>query len=122
MADTSGPAGQVGGQFGVTRGDHRPAVDKNLGTNLFGHHFTIQSNRAAPRGLNAILQVQIGGVFSGVTQPPPPQDCTLFDDIVEPGLTDLGRSQIEAVAVVGQGTQEGESTGDIIVGDNERLV
>ena len=57
-----------------------------------------------------------------VAQPAPPQDRSLFDDVVEPGLADLGAAQVVAAGVIGQGAEEGEGAGDVVVGDDQRYV
>ena len=49
VADAGGAAGEVGGQFGVAGSDHRPAVDKDLGADLFGDDLAVQGDRAALR-------------------------------------------------------------------------
>ncbi len=52
---------------------------------------------------------------------PPPEDGPLRDDVVEPGLTDLARTEVAAVGVVRQRAQERERAGDVIIGDDQRL-
>ena len=66
-----------------------------------------------------LLQAQVGGVLGGVAHAAPPEDRALLDDVVEPGLADLRGRQVAAVAVVGQGAQEGEGAGDVVVGDDQ---
>ena len=49
VADAAGAAGQVGGQLGVAGRDHGPAVDEDLGADLFGHDLAVEGDRAAAR-------------------------------------------------------------------------
>ena len=114
-----GAAGEVGGQLGVAGGDHGPAVDKDLGADLFGHHLAVQGDRAAARGRDALLETQVGGVLGGVAHAAPPEDRALLDDVVEPGLADLRGREVAAVAVVRERAQEGKGAGDVVVGDDQ---
>ena len=47
VAHAGGAAGQVGGQRRVARGHHGPAVNEDLGTDLFGHDFAVGGDRPA---------------------------------------------------------------------------
>jgi hypothetical protein len=119
VADAGGAACQVGRPLGVARADHGPAVDEDLGADLLGHLRAVELEGAAARRRDAVLQAQVGGMLGGVAQAAPPEDGAALDDVVEPGLADLGGGERRAVAVVGQGAQEGEGAGDVVVGDDQ---
>ena len=57
-----------------------------------------------------------------VSHSSPPQDCAFLNDVVQPALSDLRRSDVTTVAIVGQGAQKGECSGDVVVGDDQRYI
>ena len=89
VADAGGPAGEVGGQLRIAGGDHRPAVDEDLGADLLGDDLAVEGDRAAVRRGDAVLQAQVGGVLGRVAEAAPPEDRAPLDHVVEPGLADL---------------------------------
>jgi len=120
VAHAAGPAGQVRGEAGTSRGDHRPPVDEDLRTDLLGDDLPVQLHRPACRRLDAGGEPQVGGVFGGHAHATPPEDGLALDQVVEPGVADLGGRQVEGRAVVGERSQEGEGAADVVVGDHER--
>ena len=54
--------------------------------------------------------------------PPHHRIVRCFDEVVEPGLPDLRRRQIAAVAVIRQRTQKGKRARNIVVGDDQRHI
>ena len=53
-----------------------------------------------------------------ITDAAEPDNGAAVDDVVEPGLPDLLRTQVRVVVVVGQGAQKGERPGKVVVGDS----
>ena len=45
----------------------------------------------------------------------------MLDDVVEPGAADLGRREVGPGTVLLQGSEEDEGSGDVVVGDDQRL-
>ena len=68
----------------------------------------------------AALQVEPGGVLGRVAGAAPPQDGAILDDVVEPGLADLARRDVGLGAMLLERANEGEGSGDVVVGDDER--
>ena len=99
--------------------DHGPAVDKDLGADLLGNDLAVQGGRAAAGRGDALLEAEERGVFGRVAHAAPPKDGAFLDDVVEPALPDLRGCDGAAVAVVGQGAQEGEGARDVVVGDDK---
>ena len=75
-----------------------------------------------PRSGDPMLEVQPGGVFGRIAVAAPPQDRALLDDVVEPGLADLLGREVCRGAVVLERAHESEGAGDVVVGDDQRLV
>ena len=94
VTDAAGAAGEIGGELRVAGRYHGPAVDKDLGADLFGNHLAVQLDGTTLRCRIALFQAHIGGVFGGVAHAAPPEDGAPFDEVVEPGLPDLGSGQI----------------------------
>lgn len=120
VADRGGAAGEVGGARRVAGRDHRPAVDEDLRADLLGDDRAVECDRTAGGGGRAGLQAQIGGVLGRVAEAAPPEDRAPLDDVVQPALADLRGSEIRGVATIGEGTEEGEGAGDVVVGDDQR--
>ena len=57
-------------------------------------------------------------MFSGVAHASPPENRLSVDDVVQPGVTNLSWSNVLRVTIVLQSSDEGKSSGDIIVRDN----
>ncbi len=91
VADTRGATGQICGQLGVARRDHRPTVDEDLGADLLGHYRAVQRRRAALGRRCAVFQAQERRMLGGIAHAAPPQDRALLDQVVQPGLADLRR-------------------------------
>ena len=79
----------ISGTFTFLRAlpDYDNSLD--LTPDLFGNHFPIQGQGARLRRWNALFESQKCGVLCGVSQSAPPQDGSIFDDGIEPGLADL---------------------------------
>ncbi len=120
VADAGRAPRQVGGQVGVAGCNHGPTIDEDLRADLLGNDLAVQRRRPAVRRGDARFEAQVGGVFSGASQAAPPQDGLVLDQVIEPGLADLRGGDLAREAVVGQCADEGESTGDVIIGDDQR--
>src|ERR1700738_5725658 len=121
MADAARLLCQVGGLLGISRTDHRPSIDEDLGANLLGYGLAVQFDRTAQRRGYAGLQAQIGGMFGGVSDPAPPQDRAVLHDVIEPGVADLLGSQMPWKAVIGQRPRERKGAGNDVVGHDEMM-
>jgi hypothetical protein len=120
VADARRAPGKVGGQLRIAGRDHRPAVDEDLRADLLREHLAAVLGRAGLRRAHAFLEPQEHGVLRGETAPTPPERRPVLDDVVEPGLPDLGRRELQRVAVVRQRAQERQRAGDVVIGLHER--
>ena len=68
------------------------------------------------------LEVQPGSVLGRIAIAAPPQNRAVLDEVVEPGLADVLGGQIRRDAIVLKRTDEGEGAGDVVVGDDQRLL
>ena len=100
MAHTSRSLGEFYCLIGVTRRDHGPTVDKNLGTNLFRYHLTIHFHGTAHGGVNTAGQAQVGGMLSGVTHATPPQHAAFLNQVIEPALANFLRRNVGISGVI----------------------
>ena len=57
-------------------------------------------------------------MFSGVAHASPPENRLSVNDVVQPGVADLSRSDVLRVTIVLQSSDEGKGSRDIIVRDN----
>ena len=90
---------------------------------MLGYNLAVCGDGAAVGRRDAVLEAQIGSVFGAVAEAAPPQDCALFNDVVQPALADLLCGEFECVAVIGERAQEGKRAGDVVVGyDQQRFV
>src|SRR5271157_3301564 len=100
MADPGRLLGEPGGQGRIAGSDDRPAVDENLGADLFRHRLAVERHRAARRRLDPALKIEPCRMFGGIAIAAPPKNRALLDDVVEPGLADLARGKVWPRAVV----------------------
>ena len=119
VRDAGGPAGEVGGALGVPGAHHRPPVDEDLRADLFGHDLAVRGHGAGTRRLHAVAQPQVRGVLGRVAEAAPPEHRAVLDEVVEPGLADLGRGEVRIAAVVLERPHESERAADVVVGDDE---
>src|ERR1700731_613389 len=78
MADTGSLTRQIKRKTRISRSNHRPGVNKDLCANLFRDCFSIERDRPASRRRLTMLETQKGGVLCRVTEPSPPQDCSVL--------------------------------------------
>ncbi len=60
-------------------------------------------------------------MFGAHPHPAPPEDRAPFDQIVQPGLADLGRRQRHPHTLIGHRPQERKRARDVIVDDDQGL-
>ena len=61
-------------------------------------------------------------MLGGIAKATPPQNGPIFDNIVQPGLANLGWSYALRIAIVGQGAQKGEGAGYVVICDDKRWI
>lgn len=60
-------------------------------------------------------------MLGGIASPAPPKDRSLLDDVVDLRLPDPRQVEIRIEPVVRKRTAEGERSGDVVIGDNDRV-
>ncbi len=121
MAHAGGFTRQFERQPRISRGNHRPGVYKDLSADLFGNSFSVQRDRAASRCGYPLLKTQKRSVLGRVAEPTPPQNRSILDDVIQPGLPDLSCSEIRGISKIRESPDEGESPGDIVICDHQRF-
>ena len=105
---------------GAPRVGQRPPVGEELSADLLRHRPPVQGDRAAGRRRVSLPQPQPGGVLGRTAHAAPPEDGSVLDDVVEPGLADLARAQGRIEAVILQRAEEHERAGQVVVGHDQR--
>ena len=122
MADTRCASRQIDRPFRITGSDHGPTVDEDLRSNLFSDNLAILGDRSARGGSDPIAQVEVGRMLGRVPHPSPPENRAQRQDVVQPGLTDLGWLDQCWIVIILEGAQKGKGAREVVVGHDESMV
>src|SRR5271168_3982115 len=122
MADARRLLGEARGELRVARRDDRPAVDEYLRADLLRDGSPIGRDRTAHRRRDPAFEIEPRRMFRRVAVAAPPENGALLDDVVEPRLPDFPRREVRARAMVLERANEGERSGDVVVGHDQRTI
>ena len=121
VADTGGFAGKSCGKSRLARCDHRPRIDEDLRSDLFGDRCPVGFDRTAERCNDASIEIEPGRVFGRNAVPSPPEDGPFLDDVILPGPADGCRCEVIRPLAILECSDEGERTRDVVVGHDKRV-
>ena len=120
VTDAARPPREVSRKDWITRIHDRPAINENLSANLLADHLRVEATRAAVRRSDTASKPQVGGLLGGIANAAPPQHGFIFDDRVEPRLTDLRGGQLGIKTVIRHRPSKRERPRQIVIRDHER--
>ena len=120
VADRSRFPDQGGGFFGVAGITHGEAFDEDLSADLLCHRPAVLPDGAAHRGVDPVHQVQVRRVLGRPAQAAPPEDGLVLNDVVAPGLADLGGGEVLGIMVIFHGPEEAEGAGNVVIRHDQR--
>ena len=115
VADTGRIPDQLHRRVRISRTCHGDGVNKDLRADLLCQDLSINSSRTAPGRFDPVFQIQIRGMFRRTSQSAPPEDCFIFDDIIQPGISKCLRWRIFLESVIRNGPEKSKCTGNIII-------